>query len=147
MTLRIAAEPVQGLPEIEPGADLAALIVATGTGIGRHDVVVMSQKVVSKAEGRLVRLSDVSPSPEARRLAEELGKEPEMVQLVLDESTEVLRAAHGVLITRTHHGLVCANAGVDRSNVPATISRACCRWIPTLPRGACGPRCPSGPRS
>ena len=118
MTLRIAAEPVQGLPEVEAGADLAALIVATGTGIGRHDVVVMSQKVVSKAEGRLVRLSDVNPSPEARRLAEELGKEPEMVQLVLDESTEVLRAAHGVLITRTHHGLVCANAGVDRSNVP-----------------------------
>jgi coenzyme F420-0:L-glutamate ligase / coenzyme F420-1:gamma-L-glutamate ligase len=118
MTLRIAAEPVQGLPEIEPGADLAALIVATGAGIGRHDVVVVSQKAVSKAEGRLVRFSDVSPSPEARRLAEELGKEPGMVQLVLDESTEVLRAAHGVLITRTHHGLVCANAGVDRSNVP-----------------------------
>jgi coenzyme F420-0:L-glutamate ligase / coenzyme F420-1:gamma-L-glutamate ligase len=118
MTLRIAAEAVQGLPEIEPGADLAALIVATGADIGRSDVVVVSQKVVSKAEGRLVRLSDVTPSPEARRLAKEHGKEPEMIQLVLDESIEILRAARGVLITRTHHGLVCANAGVDRSNIP-----------------------------
>jgi coenzyme F420-0:L-glutamate ligase/coenzyme F420-1:gamma-L-glutamate ligase len=119
MTLRLAAEPVPGLPEIEPGADLAALIVATGLEVGGEDVVVVSQKVVSKAEGRLVRLADVTPSPRARELAERLAKEPEMVQLVLDESTEVLRAERGVLIVRTRHGLVCANAGVDRSNLPA----------------------------
>ena len=81
-------------------------------------MVVVSQKVVSKAEGRLVRLSGVRPSARARELAERLSKEPEMVQLVLDASAEVLRAERGVLITRTHHGLVCANAGVDRSNVP-----------------------------
>jgi coenzyme F420-0:L-glutamate ligase/coenzyme F420-1:gamma-L-glutamate ligase len=118
MTLRVVAESVRELPEVRPGDDLAALIVATGADIGRDDVVVVSQKIVSKAEGRLVRLSEVSPSPEARRLAEELGKEPEMIQLVLDESIEILRAERGVLITRTHHGLVCANAGVDRSNVP-----------------------------
>jgi len=118
MTLRVTAEPVPGLPEVQPGDNLAALIVATGAAIGSGDVVVVSQKVVSKAEGRLVRLADVRPSPEARRLAEELGKEPEMVQLVLDESEAVLRAERGILITRTRRGLVCANAGVDRSNVP-----------------------------
>jgi coenzyme F420-0:L-glutamate ligase / coenzyme F420-1:gamma-L-glutamate ligase len=122
MTLGIVAEPVAGLPEVEPGDDLAALVVATGAAIGSGDVVVVSQKVVSKAEGRLVRLPDVKPSPEAHRLAEELGKEPEMLQLVLDESEAVLRAERGVLITRTRHGLVCANAGVDRSNVPDDLA-------------------------
>jgi coenzyme F420-0:L-glutamate ligase/coenzyme F420-1:gamma-L-glutamate ligase len=85
-------------------------------------VVVVSQKVVSKAEGRVVRLADVAPGPEARSLAGRLGKEPEIVQLVLDESVEVLRAERGVLIVRTRHGLVCANAGVDRSNVPGSGS-------------------------
>jgi coenzyme F420-0:L-glutamate ligase / coenzyme F420-1:gamma-L-glutamate ligase len=118
MTLRLVAEPLPGLPEIESGANLAAMIAAAGAGLGGGDVVVVSQKAVSKAEGRVVRLADVTPSPRARELAESLGKEPEMVQLVLDESTEVLRAERGVLITRTHHGLVCANAGVDRSNLP-----------------------------
>ena len=109
-----------GLPEIEPGDDLAALIVARpGAAIGRGDVVVVSQKVVSKAEGRLraargcEALTRGAPSWRT-----ELGKEPEMVQLVLDESAEILRAERGVLITRTRHGLVCANAGVDHSNVP-----------------------------
>jgi coenzyme F420-0:L-glutamate ligase/coenzyme F420-1:gamma-L-glutamate ligase len=114
----LAAEPVPGLPEIGPGDDLATLIAAAGVPIGGRDVVVVSQKAVSKAEGRVVRLADVSAGPEARELAGRLGKEPELVQLVLDESAEVLRAERGVLIVRTRHGLVCANAGVDRSNVP-----------------------------
>jgi coenzyme F420-0:L-glutamate ligase/coenzyme F420-1:gamma-L-glutamate ligase len=118
MTLRIVAEPLPGLPEIEPGVDLASLIVAAGVDIGGSDVVVVSQKAVSKAESRLVRLADVAVSPRAHELAESLRKEPEVVQLIIDESAEILRAAHGVLITRTHGGLVCANAGVDRSNVP-----------------------------
>jgi coenzyme F420-0:L-glutamate ligase/coenzyme F420-1:gamma-L-glutamate ligase len=119
MTLGITAEAIPGLPEIEPGTDLAAVIAAAGVEVGGGDVVVVSQKAVSKAEGRMVRLAGVTPSAEALELAERLGKEPEMVQLVLDESAEVLRAERGVLITRTHGGLVCANAGVDRSNVPA----------------------------
>jgi coenzyme F420-0:L-glutamate ligase / coenzyme F420-1:gamma-L-glutamate ligase len=118
MTLRVVAEPVPRLPEVERGDDLAGLIIATGAAIGSGDVVVVSQKVVSKAEGRVVRLSDVQPSPHALELARALGKEPEIVQLVLDESESILRAERGVLITRTRHGLVCANAGVDRSNVP-----------------------------
>jgi coenzyme F420-0:L-glutamate ligase/coenzyme F420-1:gamma-L-glutamate ligase len=114
----LTVEPVPGLPEIGPGDDLAALIASTGVTIGGRDVVVVSQKAVSKAEGRVVRLADVTPGPEARDLAERLGKEPAMVQLVLDESEEVLRAERGVLIVRTRLGLVCANAGVDRSNLP-----------------------------
>jgi coenzyme F420-0:L-glutamate ligase / coenzyme F420-1:gamma-L-glutamate ligase len=118
MTLRLTAEALPGLPEIEAGADLAALIAAARAEIAPGEVVVISQKVVSKAEGRVVRLSGVTPSPQATELARELGKEPEMVQVVIDESAEILRAARGVLITRTHQGLVCANAGVDRSNVP-----------------------------
>lgn len=119
MTLRVMAEAARGLPEIEPGADLAALIVATGVEIGPGDVIVVSQKAVSKAEGRLVRLADATPSAQALKLAEKLDKEPEMVQLVLDESAATLRAERGVLIVRTRHGLVCANGGVDRSNLPA----------------------------
>jgi coenzyme F420-0:L-glutamate ligase / coenzyme F420-1:gamma-L-glutamate ligase len=118
MTLRLTAEPLTGLPEIGPGADLAALIAAGGVDIGASDVVVVSQKAVSKAEGRVVPLAAVTPTSRARALAQALGKEPEMVQLALDESVEVLRAERGVLITRTHHGFVCANSGVDRSNLP-----------------------------
>ena len=82
------------------------------------DVVVISQKVVSKAEGRVRRLSSAMPSAEARRLAAVLGKEPALVELILDESGEVLRAERGVLIVETHHGFVCANAGIDTSNLP-----------------------------
>ena len=116
--LELSARPLPGLPEIAPGDDLPALIAAAGPDLGRGDVVVVSQKVVSKAEGRLVRLADVTPSAAARELAGRLDKDPRAVQVVLDESTDVLRAERGVLITRTRHGLVCANAGVDRSNVP-----------------------------
>lgn len=118
----LVVEPVPGLPEIGPSDDLAALIGTAGVPIGPRDVVVVSQKVVSKAEDRVVRLADVAVGPQARELAERLGKEPELVQLVLDESAEVLRAARGVLIVRTRHGLVCANAGVDRSNLPGAGS-------------------------
>jgi coenzyme F420-0:L-glutamate ligase/coenzyme F420-1:gamma-L-glutamate ligase len=80
-------------------------------------VVVIASKAVSKAEGRIAALADVSPGDEARRIAEQ-GKDARLVQLVLDESAEVLRAEHGVLIVETYHGFVCANAGIDLSNVP-----------------------------
>ena len=119
---RLTVEPVPGLPEIGPGDDLSALIATAGVPVGDRDVVVVSQKAVSKAEGRVVRLADVTVGPEALDLARRLGKEPELVQLVLDESAEVLRAERGVLIVRTRGGLVCANAGVDRSNLPGTDS-------------------------
>ncbi|MEA2423842.1 MAG: coenzyme F420-0:L-glutamate ligase / coenzyme F420:gamma-L-glutamate ligase [Thermoleophilaceae bacterium] len=100
------------------GDDLAALIAAAAPDLRDGDVVVIAQKVVSKAEGRTRALADVEPSARARDLAAEGDKDPRLVQVVLDETTELLRADHGVLICLTHHGFVCANAGVDMSNSP-----------------------------
>jgi coenzyme F420-0:L-glutamate ligase / coenzyme F420-1:gamma-L-glutamate ligase len=113
----LSAVALERLPEVSPGADLAALIAAR-TELAAGDVLVVAHKVVSKSEGRVRRLSEVQPSDRARALADRLGKDPRHVQVVLDESREVLRAAGGVLICVTHHGFVCANAGVDASNVP-----------------------------
>jgi len=108
---------VEGLPEIEEGAALGELIAARAE-IEPGDVLVISQKIVSKAEGQLRRLSSVIPGAEARKLAAVLGKEPALVELILEQSKEVLRAERSVLIVETHHGFVCANAGIDSSNVP-----------------------------
>jgi coenzyme F420-0:L-glutamate ligase / coenzyme F420-1:gamma-L-glutamate ligase len=109
--------PITGLPEISAGAAVGTEIAAR-TELRDGDVVVVSQKIVSKAEGRVRRLSSVIPGGEARRLAAVLGKEPALIELILEESREVLRAERGVLITETRHGFVCANAGVDSSNLP-----------------------------
>ncbi|HWO83862.1 MAG TPA: coenzyme F420-0:L-glutamate ligase [Solirubrobacterales bacterium] len=117
MTRELRVLPVEGLPEVEEGMKLGEL-VAERTVLEPGDILVISQKVVSKAEGRVRRLAEVEPSDRARELASMLGKEPEVVELALSESKEVLRAEHGVLITETHHGFVCANAGVDASNLP-----------------------------
>jgi len=107
---------LEGLPEIPIGDDLPARLAAlVPTGPG---VLVVAQKIVSKAEGRLVKLADVVPSARALALARELGKEPRHTELVLRESKRVIRTAPGVLITETHHGLICANSGVDLSNAP-----------------------------
>ena len=115
--------PIRGLPEVEAGADLAALLVdaiwRSTVPVVAGDVVVVTQKVVSKAEGRLVRLADVEPSPGAVRFAAETGKDARLVELALRECVRVVRSAPGVLITETSHGLVCANSGVDSSNVKA----------------------------
>lgn len=115
--MRLEAIGVGGLPEVEEGMLLGELIAARAA-IEPGDVLVIAQKAVSKAEGRLRRLSSVIPGAEARKLAAVLGKEPALVELILEESSEVLRAERGVLITETHHGFVCANAGIDTSNVP-----------------------------
>jgi coenzyme F420-0:L-glutamate ligase/coenzyme F420-1:gamma-L-glutamate ligase len=109
--------PVTGLPEVTEGAAVGELIAA-GVELVGGDVVVVSQKVVSKAEGRVRTLSSTIPGAEARRLAAVLGKDPALVELILSESREVLRAEGGVLIVETHHGFVCANAGIDTSNLP-----------------------------
>jgi coenzyme F420-0:L-glutamate ligase/coenzyme F420-1:gamma-L-glutamate ligase len=114
--LTVAA--VDGLPEIGAGADLAASVAERITDLGRGDVLVVAHKVVSKAEGHTRRLADVQPSPRASVLGHQLDKDARLVQVVLDESRELLRAEQGVLIAVTHHGFVCANAGVDVSNVP-----------------------------
>jgi coenzyme F420-0:L-glutamate ligase/coenzyme F420-1:gamma-L-glutamate ligase len=113
--------PVTGVGEVADGHDLGALIgnAAAGHGAPLRDgeVVVLSQKVVSKAEGRLVDLGGVEPDSRASGLAAQLGKDPRMVQLVLDESTRIVRADRGILIVETRQGWVCANAGIDASNV------------------------------
>ena len=113
----LRAIPVAGLPEVTEGMAVGELI-AERAEPAEGDVVVISQKIVSKAEGRVRRLSSVMPGSEARRLAAALGKEPALVELILEESEEVLRAERGVLIVETRHGFVCANAGVDSSNLP-----------------------------
>ena len=116
----VSARSVPGLPEVRAGDDLAGLIVRALAGEQLRDgqVVAVAHKVVSKAEGAVVALAHVSPSERARALAAELDKDPRAVQVVLDESAEVLRAERGVLVCRTRHGFVCANAGVDASNAP-----------------------------
>jgi coenzyme F420-0:L-glutamate ligase / coenzyme F420-1:gamma-L-glutamate ligase len=120
VTPAISAAPLSGLPEVRRGDDLAALIAgAMPAGAPTAgDVLVLAHKVVSKAEGRTRVLSGVVPGERAVALAEALGKDPRQVQVVLDESSEIRRAVHGVLIAVTHHGFVCANAGVDASNAP-----------------------------
>ncbi len=109
--------PVTGLPEFNEGMRVGEEIAARAA-LEDGDVIVISQKIVSKAEGRIRKLSSVLPSAEARKLAAVLGKESALVQLILDESEEVLRAERSVLIVETKHGFVCANAGIDSSNLP-----------------------------
>ncbi len=104
-----------GLPRIQPGDDLAALIAPAG--LKDHDIVVLAQKIVSKSEGRLFRLSDVTPSPRAVELGVTVDKDPRLIELILGESKEVVRAIRGVLIVEHRLGFVMANAGVDASNV------------------------------
>jgi coenzyme F420-0:L-glutamate ligase / coenzyme F420-1:gamma-L-glutamate ligase len=109
--------PLPPLPDVRPGDDLAGMLAeAAPADLAAGDVLVVAHKVVSKSEGRVRRLRDIEPGERARELAEEHRKDARLVQAVLDESDELLRARDGVLICVTRHGLVCANAGVDLSN-------------------------------
>ena len=112
--------PVPGLPEIEVGADLAEMIhaqcVAAGTDLVDGDVVIVTSKVVSKAEGAIIELDDIAPSPFATSWSEAWEKDPRVVEVVLRESRRIVRQLGPVLITETHHGFVCANSGVDQSS-------------------------------
>jgi coenzyme F420-0:L-glutamate ligase / coenzyme F420-1:gamma-L-glutamate ligase len=117
----LRAEALPGLPEIGPGHDLAALLADAAArlpepGLDPTDVLVVAHKAVAKAEGRVVPLAGVLPHARARQLAAEHGKDPRLVELILSETAEIVRADAGRLICRTHHGFVCANAGVDQSN-------------------------------
>ncbi len=118
---RIEVIPLAGIPEVSRGDDLASLIFdslnANGQVLEEGDVVVVKHKIVSKAEGRIVRLNAVVPGRRARSLARREGKDPRLVELMLRESARVVRAAHGVIITQTNQGFVCANSGIDQSNV------------------------------
>lgn len=123
MSVRRALEifALEGVPLVEPGDDLAGLILASLADCGRHlqdhDIVVIAQKVVSKAEGRGVDLAAVTPSPRAVEIAAQAHKDPRIVELILAESSEVLRVRPGVIIVEHRLGLVLANAGIDHSNV------------------------------
>ena len=137
----LSAEAIAGLPEIEAGDDLAALIAPH---VRENDVVVIAHKVVSKVEGRVVHLSGVEVDERSQELAARHGKEPAHMQAILDETAEIVRERPGVLICRTHHGFVCANAGVDLSNAP----EGCAVLLPEDPdasarriRDALGTRC------
>ena len=111
--------PVGGIPEVRPGDDPSALIarVAGGDLLKTDDIVVVTHKVVSKAEGRLVDLATVEPSALAKGFAARYAKDPRQIEVVLRESKRIVRMDRGIIISETHHGFVCANAGVDASNV------------------------------
>lgn len=118
---RVEVFGIRGLPELRPGDDLARLAIAAAaaqaTPFVSGDVVVLSQKAVSKAEGRLVRLDDVTPSSLALEVGRAHKKDPRLIEVILRESRRIVRMDRGVLITETRHGQICANAGVDQSNV------------------------------
>lgn len=115
--------PLIGLPEFAPGDNVARLLVEAVKKqeliLKAGSVFVLAQKIVSKAEGRIVRLDSIRPSERAKQWAAQYEKDPRVVEIVLREASSIVRMERGVLIVRTHHGFVCANAGVDVSNVPA----------------------------
>lgn len=113
--------PLRDIPRIRPGDKLPGLILDSASrssvSLQDSDIVVVTQKAVSKAEGRIVSVESVRPGPKALRLAAKLGKDPRTVQMILKESKRIVRQGHGVLIVETRHGFICANAGIDQSNV------------------------------
>jgi coenzyme F420-0:L-glutamate ligase/coenzyme F420-1:gamma-L-glutamate ligase len=120
--------PIPGIPLIYPGDDLASLILLSleraRLKLVDNDILVVAQKIISKAEGRLVNLGSVTPSPRARDLAVQIEKDARFVELVLRESTEVLRTRPGTIIVEHQLGFVCANAGIDHSNVSGETGRS-----------------------
>jgi coenzyme F420-0:L-glutamate ligase/coenzyme F420-1:gamma-L-glutamate ligase len=120
-THQLTITALAGMPEVQPGDDLAALLIAalacSGLAPQRQDIVVVTQKIVSKAEGRYLDLTTVEPSRRARELAAATGKDARLIEAILSESAEIVRAAPGVIVAETRHGLVLANAGVDQSNL------------------------------
>lgn len=112
----IVAAALPGIPEVRPGDDLGSFIADSAGSLADGDVLVVAHKVVSKAEGRIVDLAGVQPGERAVALAAEHGKDPRHVEVILAETAEIVRSRPGVLICRTRHGYVCANAGVDASN-------------------------------
>ena len=121
MPLKLTLTAVPGIPEVRPGDDVAKLLLSAlekaELNLQDGDVLVIAQKIISKAEGRMVALATVSPDEEAQAVAARTGKDPRLVALILAESEEISRMAPGVLIVRHRLGFTCANAGIDRSNV------------------------------
>lgn len=115
---------LRGVPEIVPGTDLSALIAVaaerSGLALTDGDILVVTHKAMSKSEGRLVDLRTVEPSPLAQQYGARWGHDPRQIEVVFRESARIVRMDRGLIISQTHHGLVCANAGVDQSNVPGS---------------------------
>ncbi len=136
----LSIKSVPGLPEVQPGDDLAALIAEAmrqaRLKLRAGDVLVIAQKVVSKAEGRIVELATVEPRPEAVRLAGEVDKDPRLIELILRESTEVLRTVPGVIVVEHNLGLVMANAGIDQSNLRPGDDHGFALLLPEDPDGS-----------
>jgi coenzyme F420-0:L-glutamate ligase/coenzyme F420-1:gamma-L-glutamate ligase len=118
----LSVHPVKGIPEVKKGDDIASLLLGAlkenDLKLQDFDIIVVKQKIVSKSEGRLVRLDSLTPGRRAKRIAADFHKDPNLVELILQESKRVVRIGHGVIITETKQGFVCANSGIDRSNVP-----------------------------
>jgi len=112
---------LKGIPDIKAGDDIAKIICEKAEeqigGLRDNDIIVVASKIVAKAEGRIVKLSEIQPSPFAKRVAELTRKTPELVELILRESNKIIRMRNGHLIVETKHGFICANAGIDKSNV------------------------------
>jgi coenzyme F420-0:L-glutamate ligase/coenzyme F420-1:gamma-L-glutamate ligase len=140
MTTRLELFALPGLPMVRAGDDLPALILdglaRCGGALRDRDIIVVAQKIVSKAEGRTVDLSDVSPSPEAIALAAEVGKDPKIVEVILSESTKVVRSRPNLMIMQHRLGFVMANAGVDQSNVAEPDGRQRALLLPRNPDGS-----------
>lgn len=128
---------LKGIPLIRQGDDLADIIasalVATGLELQENDILVLGQKIVSKAEGRMVNLTTITPGEIARKLATEVGKDPRVMELVLQESRSVLRKRPGTVIVEHNLGFICANAGIDHSNV-AGVGSAAEEYVLLLPK-------------
>lgn len=134
---RLSVTALGGLPEIQTGADLAGLLLDAagreGVGLRDGDVLVVAQKIVSKTEGRRIRLAEVTPSPRALELAAATGKDARLVELVLRESHSVLRVGREVIVVEDRRGLVLANAGVDQSNLPDSAAETEALLLPQDP--------------
>jgi len=119
--MKVEILPLLGFPEVRAGDDIVELIISTlnrnNLLLRNGDVICIAEKIVAKAEGRVLKLSQITPSERAKRLSEVTGKPPEVVELILRESKEVLYAGEGFLLVVTRHGFVCANAGIDQSNI------------------------------
>jgi coenzyme F420-0:L-glutamate ligase/coenzyme F420-1:gamma-L-glutamate ligase len=123
--------PIRGIPEIRPGDDLGLMIARTADAMDFQltdgDIIVVAQKIVSKAEGRLVNLESVTPSEFAAEIAKKQNRDPRLIEVILGESANLVRMDDHVMVTETRHGFICANAGVDRSNVVGDD------WVSLLP--------------
>ncbi len=120
--VKVEVLPVENLPIVREGDDLGELIHRAtkkqGTPIQEGDIIVVTHVVVSRAEGNIINLDDIVPSPTAKAMAKDMGKDPALIEVILRETKSIIRIGDGHLITETKHGLICANAGVDRSNIP-----------------------------